>query len=143
MDFLDDIKLPPLDTVTVIDGILCDELTGEPVELLPNVIPAPPPAEGVTLDYLHAFLDCCDISEEARQDAHDRAKELLELHRKQTRRNARRDARCKQFDSGLYNDILRGYVVLACEAAGMDPEPLLDVLPRVLDDYTAREALQA
>lgn len=142
MDFLDDIKLPPFDTVTMLDGILCDEQTGEPVELLPNVIPTPPPAEGVTLDYLHGFIDLCDISEEAKQDAHERAGELLELHRKQTRRNARRYARCKDFDSGKYNEILRGYVVLACEAAGIDSEPLLDALPRVLDTYTAREALK-
>lgn len=126
--------------LTVRDAILWDTETGRPVEMLPNVWPAGDLPE---LDYLHAFLDCCDISEEARQDAHERAAELLELHRKQTRRNARRDALCKDFDSGRYNDILRGYVVLTCEAAGMDPEPLLDVLPRVLDDYTAREALRA
>lgn len=126
--------------LTVKDAILWDTETGRPVKMLPNVWPAGDLPE---LDYLHTLIDCADVTEDARQDAHERAGELLELHRKQTRRNARRDARCKQFDSGLYNDILRGYVVLACEAAGMDPEPLLDVLPRVLDDYTAREALRA
>lgn len=126
--------------LTVRDALLWDTETGRPVEMLPNVWPAgdlPP------LDYLHALIDCADVTEDARQDAHDRAPELLELYHKQSRRNARRDALCKDFDSGRYNDILRGYVVLTCEAAGMDPEPLLDVLPRVLDTYTAREALRA
>ena len=126
--------------LTVRDALLWDTETGRPVEMLPNVWPAGGLPE---LDYLHALIDCADVTEDARQDAHDRAPELLELHRKQTRRNARRDALCKDFDSGRFNDIMRGYVVLACEAAGMDPEPLLDVLPRVLDDFTALEALRA
>ena len=126
--------------LTVRDALLWDTETGRPVEMLPNVWPAGDLPE---LDYLHALIDCADVTEAARQDAHDRAAELLELYRKQTRRNARRDARCKQFDSGLYNDILAGYIALTAKAAGVDPEPLLDVLPRVLDDNNAREALRA
>lgn len=126
--------------LTVIDAILCDTETRRPVEMLPNVWPA---GDLAPLDYLHALIDCADVTEEARQDAHARAEELLELYHKQSRRNARRDALCKDFDSGRYNDILRGYVVLTCEAAGVDPEPLLTALPRVLDDFTAREALRA
>lgn len=126
--------------LTVRDALLWDTETGRPVEMLPNVWPAGGLPE---LDYLHALIDCADVTEDARQDAHDRAPELLELYHKQSRRNARRDALCKDFDSGRFNDIMRGYVVLACEAAGMDPEPLLDVLPRVLDDFNALEALRA
>ena len=125
--------------LTVKDATLWDTETGRPVEMLPNVWPAGGLPE---LDYLHALIDCADVTEDARQDAHDRAPELLELYHKQSRRNARRDALCRDFDSGRYNDIMRGYVVLACEAAGMDPEPLLAALPRVLDDFTAREALK-
>lgn len=126
--------------LTVIDAILCDAETRRPVEMLPNVWPAgdlPP------LDYLHALIDCADVTDDARQDAHDRAPELLELYHKQSRRAARRDALCKDFDSGLYNDILRGYLILTAKAAGVDPQPLLTALPRVLDDFTAAEALRA
>lgn len=126
--------------LTVIDATLWDTETGRPVEMLPNVWPAgdlPP------LDYLHALIDCADVTEEARKDAHARAEELLELYHKQSRRNARRDALCRDFDSGRFNDILAGYITLTAKAAGVDPQPLLDVLPRVLDDFTAREALRA
>lgn len=129
--------------LTVIDALLWDTETGRPVKMLPNVWPAGDLPE---LDYLHTLIDCADVTEDARQDAHDRADELLELYHKQSRqsrRNARRDALCKDFDSGKYNDILRGYIVLTAKAAGVDPEPLLDVLPRVLDDHDAREALRA
>lgn len=126
--------------LTVRDALLWDTETRRPVEMLPNVWPAGDLPE---LDYLHALIDCADVTEAARQDAHDRAPELLELYHKQSRRNARRDALCRDFDSGRFNDILAGYIVLTAKAAGMDPEPLLDALPRVLDDFTAREALRA
>ena len=99
--------------LTVIDAILCDAETRRPVEMLPNVWPAGDLPE---LDYLHALIDCADVTEDARQDAHDRA-----------------PWSCWNCTTSR----------AAGTPAGMDPEPLLDVLPRVLDDFNALEALRA